>query len=650
MRQIVLFALAAVALSGCGGGGSSTGGGGGGGGQMTEAKRLVAANAALTAYLDMAGKTTAEKAAALPGKWKAIPGFVDAGYNASTDTYWGVFADGVPYMYLNGNKPRDPLRPGIMPKAMDQLPIPHKVALFDSLGTAFEHPMSRIRTSLNKHGYPATIGFGFIEELVQVSAVAGILWSTHGGMGAQAKVWPGQIVPVYGLWTENLVTDNPSAQIAGMIANDELAVGSASVDTLPIPVDTNNNGVIDPEERLSHETHYMILPKFVQLHMSTGENSFVWVDGCSSSTDAALVAAFLNKGANVYIGWDNLLYGNEATERAFDRMLGENAVTPKDSPPYRPENLFDVIGWLQRNGHDKSAGGNPRTVATLKYLTKPVVNFALLRPTIEHCNVFEPTVRGSKATLELKGEFGAERNYERVVTVDDTALVIKSWTPTVIVCELPLFGSGAVGPVVVKANGHKSNPVPITFWRVRMTYLVDGPGSLFYRWDMSVNFRQDVHKARRKPWEIPRGAVKYLAPMWDSTATMTCGGQGPWAGGSTTFSGGTTPVYGPAPARAPFFMGLTTTLDTEAGLANNFAFVGYSEYTSTTVTPKGTITQIVNGAPATNPFSLVLDSTTYAIKGGSASLSTALGTHTLSWSTTTGIWPPDDKTQARPLR
>lgn len=648
MKLSVLLALVAIALSGCGGGGTSNGGGGGGG-QLTEAQRNVAANAALAAFLDMAGKTTAEKAAALPGRWKAISGFADAGYNAATDTFWGTFTDGVPYMYMNGTKPVPPLRPDVAPKAMDQLPVPKKVALFDTLGTAFGHPMTRIKTALQKHGYTATVGIGFIEELAQVSGVAGILWQTHGGMGYQAKGFPVQKVLVYGLWTENAMTATPTAQIAGMIANGELGVCAATVDTDFNPTDDNHNGTIDDDERLTHENHYMILQKFVDLHMSTGENSFVWIDACSSVTDAGLVATFLKKGADVYVGWDRVTGNpNEATERAFDRMLGENAVTPKDSPPYRPENLFDVFGWLQRNGHDKMDMGADG-IATLKYMTDPVENFALLRPTIEHCNVFEPTVRGSKATLEIKGEFGPARDYERVVTVDDTQLVIKSWSPTVIVCDLPLFGAGAWGPVVVKANGHKSNPVPITFWQVRMTYLVDAPGTLFYRWDMVVHFRQDVHKARRKPWEIPKGAVKFFAPMWDSTATMTSGGQGAWGGGSTTFAGGGTPIYGPAAARARFFMGLTTTIDTEAGIVNNFAFVGGSEYTATIVLPEGTITQIHNGAPATNPFSLQLDSD-YSIKGGSTSLSTALGTHTLSWITTGGVWTPDDTTQARPGR
>jgi len=659
MKRIHLSLAILLVLVGCGGGddGGIVGGGGGGNGAMTNAQRGVAATAAVDAFMKMAGKTTAEKAVSIPAQWKAIPGFINAGFTEKSKTYWGIFSDGVPFKYLDDMKQASGRPIGPRSRAMDEVPIQKKLALMDSMGDAFGHNYDKVKASANKWGYSATVSRGFIEELAQVKDVAGFLWQTHGGMGGRYVGTPPVLTEAYGLWTDTIWDRDgvEPPQYAAMVAAGELEYASGSVDTNPLPVDLNHNGVIDPDERLTHEFHYMITPLFVKNHMSFGENSFVWIDACHSSTDAGLVSTFLNKGADVYLGWSNFMTNpNQATERAFDRMFAENAALPLDTPPYRPENLFDVVGWLQRKGYDKTSYVDPEThithVATLTYFTATQENFALLRPNIEHANVIESAVQGGQSKLTLTGEFGTIRPYDRTVTVNGTPIHVNDWTTTKIECDIPNFGAGSFGPVVVTANGHKSNELPITLYRVHMTYLMDGPGSLFYKWVMVVNFRQDVHKARPKPWDNPKGAMLRFGAMQDSTATVTSGGTGPISGGLGTWS-----QSGPAPYAflappAKYFYFLPTNIDTEVKQAAQCAFLGYFPVKSHVEFSNGTsIDDILPGGPTTNSFTMKLDDN-YSLRGDSVSLVTAIGTGTLSWSTTVGEFAPDDKTQARPGR
>ena len=118
-------------------------------------------------------------------------------------------------------------------------------------------------------------------------------------------------------------------------------------------------------------------------------------------------------------------------------------------------------------------------------------------------------------------------------------------------------------------------------------------------------------------------------------------------GGNATWAGG-----GPAPfeflsAPATYFFAIPTDFDTEAKLVTNFAFVGNCTITVTIMTPRGPVTEYLPGGPSTAPFTMELDAD-YSIKAKSVPFPTALGTGTLSWGTTGGVWTPDNMTQARP--
>jgi len=645
MKRFCLLLSLAVVLAGCAG--DSTGiAGGGGGGSMSEAQRDVASNSAVNAYMAMSGSSIAQKAAAIPGRWKAISGFIDAGFDAKSETFWGIFTDGVPFMFLAGSPPDPGHRGGPTPRGADELPIPKGLTLIDSLGNAFDHYEDTIKAAATGHGYTAKVISGDIGELISINGGAGIHWHTHGGFGN--LLGAGTNAEVYGLWTSTVFTSTPTAQIEALIKNGELGVGSAATDINLVPQDLNGNNIIDEDEKYTHPRHYMILPKFVHNHMSTGENSFVWIDACSAATDTHLISEFLGKGADVFVGWDNIQSGAKVpTTIAFDRMFAENAVTPKDSPPYRPESLFDAIGWLQRKGLDKlTTEGH---LATLKYFTDSSENFALLRPSIQQCSVTESQTKGPLARLTLEGQFGAARNYDRTVTVDDTPIHIVSWSPTVIQCDLPNTGAGSYGLVEVTANGHKSNQVPITLWKVQVTYDFRGRGSLFYKWVINMNFRQDVHLARNKPWDPIKGAVKRLAGMWDSTATFSSGGQASVPGGGTEkWSGGGPVPYDLKPQANAIYFLFSIDFDTNLKVAAECAYSGNFTIASTTTYPdQGPAYTTVPGEPLTNGFDMELDSD-YSIKGKTVTFSAGEGTGTLSWATTGGVWTPDTMTQARP--
>src|SRR5205807_6652810 len=178
---------------------------------------------------------------------------------------------------------------------------------------------------------------------------------------------------------------------------------------------------------------------------------------------------------------------------AFDHMFAINKNGPTGDPEFRPESLFDTIGWMQRNGLDNVPyPGHPN--AYIQYKTSPAHNnFGVLRPTIEHVIIEEPVGAGAKdAYVTLYGTFGSGQAAQKV-EFDSTTLSILQWTPTKIMCTAPA-NNPKYGMIVVTADGHKSNEVPITYYDVPFTYTMKGAGSLFWKWEMHMHYRLDVHK------------------------------------------------------------------------------------------------------------------------------------------------------------
>src|SRR5262249_13195755 len=86
------------------------------------------------------------------------------------------------------------------------------------------------------------------------------------------------------------------------------------------------------------------------------------------------------------------------------------------------------------------------------------------------------------------------------------------------------------GDVVVTYNGHKSNSVQITSWRLAMTTSNIGPGSLQTNSSWSVHLRTMLNSLRTAP-DGPTAPPPYNANevegfgMADSTASLSIGGS-----------------------------------------------------------------------------------------------------------------------------
>jgi hypothetical protein len=204
----------------------------------------------------------------------------------------------------------------------------------------------------------------------------------------------------------------------------------------------------------------------------------------------------VNKKAT-YIGWTfetNEFMATRASQFIFDRLLGTNTTgsgstpIPKEDPIQRPFDLEKIFSDLQGRRFDVCANA-----ATLWYDSR-VDEDILLTPTIETMEVDEYT-----STLSIYGSFGSEQGK---VTVDGQGTAITQWSPGIILCAIPETGAGSAGDVIVSVRENKSNPVPITQWKVRLNYATDDNG---VRLEGAVNLiiRADIHPRRTKPKEAP---------------------------------------------------------------------------------------------------------------------------------------------------
>lgn len=192
---------------------------------------------------------------------------------------------------------------------------------------------------------------------------------------------------------------------------------------------------------------------------------------------------------STYIGWTKVTdsgVANKAAHFIFERLLG-NVRT--EDPIQRPFDLARVFEDLVDRGGDASTYGG-----ILRYFS---TNFdeILLAPTIDSLMIDEYT-----NTLLIAGLFGHDIG---TVTIDGFPAEVISWNPYGVVCKLKESGLGSAGNVVVHAaQGHQSNPVPITEWNIKLHYSANDNGVIFSG-ECTLRLRADIHPRRSKPHETP---------------------------------------------------------------------------------------------------------------------------------------------------
>lgn len=379
-------------------------------------------------------------------------------------------------------------------------------------------PNGDLQTILEDHGYTVIRHDADVDFLKTVGQASILHFSTHGGIGGSAQ----QGNTFYSVYTSTQVSPENDIKY-----HDDLSKGRLVYFSAPIGYTAN---VV-----MKEETHYAITEKFVRDYSwSFTPNSIAFMNCCwsdSSGFNAALRS--LPQPCSATLGWSNAAHPQKAWDAArffFDRLLGANALAPKETVKQRAFDLAAVYGDAAKRGitdASTSSYGATNLVAADTGGPGGTVNLTrnyILAPSIERMDVEERSLENptlGESLLTIHGMFGSEQGS---VTIDDEPVVaIKSWAADKIVCKIAdKPGPGFSGNVIVASKtGIEGNAVPLSQWQGKFTYQ-GKPFSIAQPMvtvlDMNVVFRADVHEYRTEPG----GTMKQqTARMWRAAAGST---------------------------------------------------------------------------------------------------------------------------------
>lgn len=565
----------------------------------------------------------------------------DARYFPETDVVSCTLRGGVPYSYVHNRPITDP-RPAYPHKfgPSDEVPMSKKVVLVNALGNAYPDDRPTYRSWLNAAGYQVVMSSGEVEELKGLVRDAGMLY--YSGHGCQL---PSRIITAdnyYGFSTRTKVDAANIVTYRTELGNGTLGIATVGMDRDPNPTDKDGNGQIDWYERTINQQVYVILPQFVKDNFRFSEGSVAILD-CCDSLMANMISTFGSSGpgpsCDTYVGWDQPVADNGITIlRAIDFLIGQNEITPNFDPDRRPFQVGVVFDYLKGKVLNKSTGTHLGKPAYLEHrVLSGGGDFGFYRPVIKKISVREASGPGVKDKIEIEGVFGRKSpNITVEVTVDGKPLTVaEDARPDRLVCEIPRRGVGSAGPCVVTINGRKSLKVPITEWIIPMVYNFDGPGSCFYKIDLSLRLRADVHRVRELPGDTPEGwIVPATFSRGDTFATYTAGGTD----GNETWSGSGS-LKSLQEGTPPDIVAFQATLDTQVAKWLSVLMISgggqvrvrYSNGAQTGFPP----------ALAVNQYDLLYDPDTFEIVNGAVpGPVTAKGQGTLTWSNVVPNFPP----------
>jgi hypothetical protein len=278
-------------------------------------------------------------------------------------------------------------------------------------------------------------------------------------------------------------------------------------------------------------SNWCIYPEFVTKYMNgvpngasgtLSRNSLVFLDACwSTSKDADSMRKSFSAPGSVYLGWPgetNPWKASTIARYLFDRLLGVN--DEAKSPPQRP---FDVGPVLKKAAQRTEAAGNPLTMTDN---SQP--GLALL-PSIKRAIIAPPD------QLIIDGVFGEDYGESRrSVSVGGQLIKQCKWNADELQCTVT---PDLAGDIVVKVDERKSNPVPLTDWRVHVDYRYMEEGALVEENSLDGHFRADLLEFRNVPDEAPAHRVIDIRPETDSTGSWFSSGTWNYGDGTETWSG-----------------------------------------------------------------------------------------------------------------
>jgi hypothetical protein len=489
--------------------------------------REMALAAVQQEYDSLPGQDLAADAQTMLAFLSTRPEFVSAGVTDLPRTVWAAFSDGrVILMEFSRDIQPAAARArravtALATRSQNDLPHSSKARILTALGGLWSDPTTDITTMLNAAGYSFVIGADASVESLKTVGGDGVFYiDSHGGRDG--------LTGRYHIVTSTIRTRETDAKYLDDLNAARLSIGLTH--DYPIPFSPTS-------------WHYTITTDFVTEYWKDfAPGAFVYIDACSSDapTPAAqsFKAAIRAKGSPVYAGWTGDVRDSDSTPTAkfvFDRLLGANRFDLETGFKQRPFDYPSAVVDMPKHGRGTSKG------TTVLQFTPPAPgpgDFQLLAPSIMVAVVVEPPIATSPQ-LYLNGLFGPDPRPDggaASVTVDGTERTISSWSADggQIITDIPAFGSGSSGDVVVTVRGHKSNVARITEWLIQFSYTLAGQGTLSQPVTYTVDYRTDIRKYRRLIHDPPSEPFGATTMMQSSLASFTCGGSATYTAGSST--------------------------------------------------------------------------------------------------------------------
>ncbi len=402
--------------------------------------------------------------------------------------------------------------------------------------------MSDVGHDAHAHDGSARVTVPFLATAVAGQAL--LSWNSHGGFGQEKDGTERYVLqtatPVVDCKGNRLVLDDLKkfqedakcldADYDEYWKNGELAYTSATI--------WSDRRL---ESELTAAWTYALTSRFVRNRFTLAPHAIVVLDACQSGTAAAteMRGAFLAKGADVVLAWDNDVKPDDGirTARATWLMLLGAFANDKNydlTPRLRPWDLDGVQKLLKGWQWDRSTpeGGV----------------MAFYRPTPSNANVVAVgsikslDVDESNQRLTLNGDFGDDRPANAKVTIHGADCPITSFAKDKIECDLG--ADFKTGDVVFLADGRKSNAVPLTGWKLQGDYVAkfpqQGGGNFAQSWHLEAHFRGDVHKHRDAATDKEGKEQEPFAVMGAHTSSCTPVGAGFKSAGAAGNVAGTT--------------------------------------------------------------------------------------------------------------
>jgi hypothetical protein len=512
--------------------------------------------AAMTAageYFDSLGPIpVADKNAAMLAWLLAHPLIGDAGIEA--DTVWAYFLDGLPILFADNRRDSSPQAPAAARTRSKYSPVESVSSLSrsDTTGTQqiegppnpvfFDAELPRSKNVLFidafRSGWPSNdvsphiqqrfvdVGYSLLpystdstptiaELKAQVADLGVFFITTHGSVGRFEDKVVGVVGSYYAYQSRIPLNRGEFEARASDVLSKRLVPFRAS-----LARDEGGNTI-------ATEWTWGITERFVETYFNFSEDSLVFIDACNSSRDR-MRNAFVAAGANVYMGWNDSVYANEAAasqDMLFRRLLGSDQIVDSedlknvcdgesfgfelidDSSPVRP---FDRETVMQEMFHRGRLLDCDDTELTLH--REEASDFAVLVPSLRSAQEF-----AASGTLHLYGLFGddpANTGGSRQVFLDDMPLTIQSWSQWEIVVDLP---AGAHGELYVSKRDIAGNKLVLTrYTGVGSAVFVSSVDGEFATADFTLEFRADFSPFRVLPDDEP---VYWNSPEFSAYGT-----------------------------------------------------------------------------------------------------------------------------------